>query len=66
MKYIKKRNPNDMIRKNLSRQEFSEELSPFSKVAQGIYISENYYDINSNTLRKEKRNNNKKIEDINK
>lgn len=66
MKYIKKRNPNDMIRKNLSRQEFSEELSPFSKVAQGIYISENYDDINSSILRKEKRNNNKKIEDINK
>lgn len=66
MKYIKKRNPNDMIRKNLSRQEFSEELSPFSKVAQGIYISENYDDINSSILRKEKRNSNKKIEDINK
>lgn len=66
MKYIKKRNPNDMIRKNLSRQEFSEELSPFSKVAQGIYISENYDDINSYTLRKEKRRNKKKIDNIHK
>lgn len=44
----------DIKKKNISREEFASELSPFSKMAQGIYMVENSDVENFNLTKKKK------------
>ena len=44
----------DIKKKNISREEFASELSPFSKMAQGIYMAENNDVENFNLTKKKK------------
>lgn len=44
----------DIKKKNISREEFASELSPFSKMAQGIYMAENSDNENFNLTKKKK------------
>lgn len=44
----------DIKKKNISREEFASELSPFSKMAQGIYMAENSDVENFNLTKKKK------------
>ncbi len=48
----------DIKKKNISREEFASELSPFSKIAQGIYMAENS-DVESFNLTKKEKNEHK-------
>lgn len=52
MKQTKEIKRRDIVKKSLSREEFASELSPFCKLAEGIYISENYDNTNNNVLGK--------------
>lgn len=65
MKYSKKIKQNDIITKNLSREEFASELSPFSKFVEGIYISERNENTNNNVLGKVQIYHKRKKEKIN-
>ena len=55
MKYKNNIRTTDMKTKNISREEFASELSPLSKMAQGIYIAENS-DVDNIILNKKKIN----------